>query len=219
MNKDPLRDSWASLGIAFNIKDDSNANPEQTIIETIKSGEFPGDRKMFELMMLWTLEYLDLIHVERIKSFLPELKPFELALMGGLATKCLKTGDFRWRAIVREVQIRLGKNSPRFDVGDDELYLKMKGIDEDFLSFGIRVAPVKPDNHKKLMRRDHVIKNNSWLKNRLLWGANLRADFITVFSLGLAKNAYQAAKLLSCSANASYRHWRNLEEARGLGIL
>ncbi|HAZ11563.1 MAG: hypothetical protein A2X86_21605 [Bdellovibrionales bacterium GWA2_49_15] len=215
---DSLRDKWASLGIAFNAPDEANANPEQTIIDTIKSGEFPSDRKMFELMLLWMSEYLQLIHVERLKYLLPSLTPFELALMGGIATKCVKNGDFRWRAIIREVQKKLGKNPPRFDAGDDELYLKLKGTDQDFLAFGIKVAPVKPDDHKKLMKRDHTIKKNAWLTNRLFLGPNLRADFITVFTLGIAKNAYQAAKILNCSPNASYRNWHDLEEAKGLGI-
>jgi hypothetical protein len=216
---DPLRDKWASLGIAFSQKTDLVANPEQTIIETIKSGEFPADRKLFSLMLLWLNEFVDLVHVERLKGLLGELAPFELAIMGGLATKCLKMGDFRWKAILNEVQKKLGKHPPKFDVGDDATYLKLKGVDADFEAFGIKVAPLKPEDHKKLVRRDEIIKNNPWLKNRLLMGSNLRADFITIFTLGLARNAYQAAKILNCSENASYRNWRSLEEARELGLV
>ncbi|OFZ26744.1 MAG: hypothetical protein A2381_17290 [Bdellovibrionales bacterium RIFOXYB1_FULL_37_110] len=220
MNKsdDSLRDSWASLGIAFNTKATDHANPEQTIIETIKSGEFPGDRKMFGLMLLWLENYMDLVHVERLKYLMKDLSPFQLALLGGIAKKCLSKGDLRFKTIIKEIEKRFGKNSPKFE-GDDELYLKLKGVDADFLCFGVKVAPMHADESKKLLKRDQVIKNNAWLRNRLVFGSNLRADFITVFTLGLAQNAYQASKLLSCSANASYRNWKDLEEARGLDFV
>ena len=221
MNKtsDHLRDNWASLGIAFNANASEAANPEETIIATIKSGEFPADRKMFSLMQLWLEEFGDLVHVERLKGQIKGLAPFELALMGGIASKCLKKGDTRWKTIVMEVHKKLGKHHPKFDHGDDETYLKIKGVDEDFAAFGVRVVPLVASDRKKLLRRDEIIKNNPWLKNRLLMGANLRADFITVFTLGLARNAYQAAKFLNCSLNASYRNWHALEEARELGLV
>jgi len=56
---------------------------------------------------------------------------------------------------------------------------------------------------KKLLKREEVFKNNTWLKNRLLFGANLRADCMTVYTLKLAHNPYQAAKILACSMNSS----------------
>ena len=155
MNKsdDSLRDSWASLGIAFNTKATDHANPEQTIIETIKSGEFPGDRKMFGLMLLWLENYMDLVHVERLKYLMKDLSPFQLALLGGIAKKCLSKGDLRFKTIIKEIEKRFGKNSPKFE-GDDELYLKLKGVDADFLCFGVKVAPMHADESKKLLKRD-----------------------------------------------------------------
>ncbi len=219
MSNDLLRDAWSSLGIAFNAKGATNANPEDVIIQTIKSKEFPNDRKIFELMLLWIEEYLEFIHVEKLKVSLKELNAFELALMGAVATKAFKLGDHRFKVIIREVHKKLGKKTLHFGEGDDELYLKLKGVDEDFLEFGIRVAPVKADDKKKLLKREQVFKNNAWLKNRLLFGANLRADFVTVYSLKLAQNPYQAAKILNCSTNASYRNWKTIEEANEIGLL
>ena len=55
--------------------------------------------------------------------------------------------------------------------------------------------------------------NNLWLRLRLLFGANLRADVATVLALDLAPTAYAAAKYLQCSQNAVYRNWQNLKEA------
>ena len=220
MSNDLLRDKWSSLGIAFSTTAKLNSNPELTIIETIKSHEFPTDKKMFSLMLLWLDEYLELVHVERLKNLLKDLNAYELALLGGIALKCLNKGDHRWKMIILLVQKKIGKKEIHFNDGnDDELLLKMKGTDPEFLKFGIRVAPLKSEDRKKLLRREVVLSQNAWLKNRLLFGPNLRADFITVFTLSLASNAYQAAKLLGCSMNASYRNWKSIDEASKLGFL
>lgn len=118
------------------------------------------------------------------------------------------------------MQKKIGKKEIHFNDGnDDELLLKIKGTDVDFLKFGIRVAPLKSEDHKKLLRREVVLSQNAWLENRLLLCPNLRADFITVFTLSLASNAYQAAKLLGYSMNASYRNWKSIVEASKLGFL
>lgn len=220
MSNDLLRDKWSSLGIAFSSTVKLNANPELTIIETITSHEFPSDKKIFSLMLLWLDEYLELVHVERLKNLLKGLNAYELALMGGIALKCLNKGDHRWKVIILLIQKKIGKKEIHFNEGnDDELLLKMKGTDAEFLKFGIRVAPLKSEDHKKLLRREVILGQNAWLKNRLLFGPNLRADFITVFTLSLASNAYQAAKILGCSMNASYRNWKSIDEASKLGFL
>jgi hypothetical protein len=220
MSNDLLRDKWSSLGIAFSTTAKLNANPELTIIETIKSHEFPSDKKMFSLMLLWLEEYLELVHVERLKNLLKDLSAYELALLGGIALKCLNKGDHRWKMIILLIQKKIGKKEIHFNDGnDDDLLLKMKGVDKEFLKFGIRVVPLKSEDHKKLLRREVVLGQNAWLKNRLLFGPNLRADFMTVFALSLASNAYQAAKLLGCSMNASYRNWKSIDEASKLGFL
>ena len=70
-----------------------------------------------------------------------------------------------------------------------------------------------PDDSEKLLARSKVIKGNVWIKNRLLFGTNTRADIATVKELELADTAYKAAKILSCSASAAYRNWNDLEEA------
>ncbi len=216
--EDALRDAWGSLGIAFNARAVKNANPEETIIATIKSGEFPQDKKMFSLMLLWMNEYHDMIHVERLKVRTADLVPFELATLGAIAKKMVVGGDHRFKSIVSTVEKKLGTKRPVFEHGDDEVYLKIKGVDEDFMALGIHVAPLLPENSKKLMDRCHILKNNEWLKNRLLFGPNLRADFVTVYNLKLATNAYKAAKFLGCSMNAAYRNWNDLLEARELAI-
>lgn len=171
-------------------------------------------------MFLWLDEYLELVHVERFKKLLKDLNAYELALLSEIALKCLKKGDHRWKMIILLVQKKIRKKEIHFNDGnDDELLLRIKGLDEELLKFGIRVVPFKSEDHKKLLKREVVLGQNAWLKNRLLFGPNLRADFITVYTLSLASNAYQAANLLGCSMNASYRNWKSIDEASKLGYL
>ncbi len=217
MSNDHLQKAWASLGIAFNSEGHLNYNPEKAIIDTVRSGEFPRDKKMFGLMLLWLQNYHNLVHVDRLKILLKELDSFQMGLMGGLATKCLKMGDFRWRTIIREVEKKLKKSATNFH-SDSDLFLELKGVDDDFALFGVRVIPVAADNQKKIMSREYILKHNTWLRSRLFLGVNLRADFFTIFSLGLAQNAYQAAKILNCSINTSYRNWSDLKESKELGL-
>ena len=97
-------------------------------------------------------------------------------------------------------------------ISDPEAFIKRRGLDEDFLKFGIRVTPIIEDDPKKILLRERAIKRNIWLRSRLLFGTNLRADIATVKSLKLADTAYGASKLLGCSINAAYRNWKDLEE-------
>jgi len=212
-NKNYLRDCWASLGIAFNSSEHKTCvDPETAIIELISSSEFPEDKKMMGLALLWLEHFSKLVHVERLKILTKNLGAFELALLGSIARKCVSFGDYRWRMIEKIAQAK-NSGKPVFSIGDSETFIKMRGLDEDFAVFGIRVGPVCPDNSKKLLNRQAVISRNTWLKNRLLFGSNVRADIATLISLKRAETGYAAAKILGCSPNAAYRNWKDLEEA------
>lgn len=211
-NRDLLRDSWASLGIAFNVSSKACVDPETALVELVSSGEFPEDKKMMGLALLWLKHFSKLVHVERLKALAKDLGALELALLGAISKKCVAYGDFRFRTIENLARKKIS-GSPKFAVGDSETFIKMRGLDPDFASFGIRVAPIRTDDEKKLLRREAILKRNLWLKNRVLFGANLRADIATVISLKRAESGYAAAKILKCSPNAAYRNWKDLKEA------
>ena len=209
--KDHLRDVWASLGIAFNNRTQIQTDPESALIALVQSDEFPEDKKMMSLAMLWLTHYSKLVHVERLKTLAKKLRSFELALLGGIASKCVSNGDHRFKIIVRLAEHSLKKK--KFEMGDSETFIQMRGLDLDFAKFGIRIAPILPEAEKKLLTRAEIIRRNDWLKYRLLFGANMRADIAAVISLKLADTGYAAAKLLSCAPNTAYRNWNDLEEA------
>jgi hypothetical protein len=134
-----------------------------------------------------------------------------LAVLGALSLKCVGFGDHRWRVLASLVTKILGNRKP--GLVDDMDFINAHGTDADFLKFGIRVMPIEPDEPKKLLVRKKVIRMNIWLRSRLLFGSNLRADIAAVMSLKSADTAYAAAKILGCSMNAAYRNWNDLTEA------
>lgn len=212
ISSDHLRDAWASLGIAFNTQTEMNPiDPESALIALVQSKEFPEDKKMLSLALLWLKHYSKLVHVERLKTLAKKLLPSELAILGGIASKCVASGDYRFKIIARLAEQNLKKKN--FAIGDSETFIQMRGLDADFANFGIRIAPISPDTEKKLHSRGEILKRNHWLKYRLLFGANMRADIAAVISLKLADTGYAAAKLLNCAPNTAYRNWNDLEEA------
>ena len=96
-NKDILRDNWASLGIAFNAGSKNCVDPETALIALVSSLEFPEDKKMMGLALLWLKHFSKLVHVERLKTLAKNLGALELALLGAIAKKCVSYGDFRFR--------------------------------------------------------------------------------------------------------------------------
>jgi hypothetical protein len=207
---DSLRDAWRSLGIAFHHPTKKKSDPETALIELVRAKEFPDDKKMLGLVLLWLSHYSNLVHIERLKTLAKDLLPFELAILGAIASKCLKAGDHRWKTIIKIAKEKNGKQ--QFEQGDSATFINMRGLDKDFAQFGVRIAPVSPDSEKKLRTRQEILKHNDWLKLRVLFGTNMRADIATVIALGLASTAYGAAKLLRCSPNTAYRNWNDLEE-------
>jgi hypothetical protein len=207
---DSLRDAWRSLGIAFHHPTKIKSDPESALIELVRAKEFPEDKKMLGLALLWLSHYSNLVHIERLKTLAKDLLPLELAVLGAIASKCVKNGDHRWKTLTKMANEK--NQGQQFEQGDSETFIKMRGLDKEFAQFGVNVAPTLPDDEKKLRPRHEILKHNDWLKSRVLFGTNMRADIATVISLNLAQTAYAAAKLLRCAPNTAYRNWNDLEE-------
>lgn len=208
---DLLRDSWASLGVNFTKMSAKDFSPEEALIMLVQSNEFPEDKKMMSLALGWLKNYSTLVHVERLKNMSKDLSPFEMALLGGIASKCVANGDFRWKKI-ESLALARSKKYKRDFPGDDDFLLNTKGKDKEFSKYKVFVATIDTENEKKFYRRERIVSQNKWLKLRVLFGANLRADVATVLCLGLASTAYAAAKYLYCSQSAVYRNWQDLKD-------
>jgi len=208
---DVIRDQWASLGVAFAFGSRTQCDPETALINFVNSSEFPEDKKMMSIVLLWLKKYSSFVHIEKLKTPAKNLSGDALLLLGAIAVKCINFGDHRWKSI--EKLARTKSKSYTSILRDSDALINRNGLDADFLKFGIRVIPITPEDKKKLIKREQIFKMNSWLRQRLLFGTNLRADIATAIQLKLSDTAYGAAKLLGCSMNAAYRNWKDLTEA------
>src|SRR5581483_10403272 len=100
----------------YNESDTRNADPEATLLQTLK--DFKDRRKMLRLVLAWLAEFGDLVHVERIKPLARDLSTIELAWLGGLSSAQVENGDLRWKMILRYVESKLGNPSPHFELSD-----------------------------------------------------------------------------------------------------
>lgn len=203
---------WASLGVTFFAEStEIPTSPEEGIIAFVRSGEFPKDKTMMPLVLGWLKEYSRLVHVERLRNLSDDLSDFEMAVLGVLAKKCVGQKDLRWGTIVKKAKEKI--DGKKFVDGDSDTFLAVKGSDPDFAEFGLKMAPMNIENvEKKLRPRNFLVKNNVWIKNRILFGANVRADIATIRELRLAETAYRASQIAACSTKAAYNSWADLEE-------
>jgi hypothetical protein len=210
---DLLRDAWENLGIAFavNKSKTKNADPEKTLLASLN--EFGEDRKLLKLVLAWLVEFGDLVHIERVKALAANLSTKELAWLGGIAA--LQKGDRRWSTVVEFVRKKLGRYPPIHQVSQlDLLQAERSGADQTFLSFGLKIPIVEAADVKKVRVRADALEDNLWLRLRMLFGTNWRADVAAVMVLKTAETSYQAAKILHCSGEAAYRNWNSLTEGR-----
>ncbi len=220
MNYDKLRDQWKAMGAAFEAgRIGFVDSPEEIILATVTDPEFPRNKQMIRLMLGWLAIYRELIHVERLKTINELFDPHALAILGGIAEKQVKEGDHRWKVIRKQVVERLRGKSLEDAPADPDIQIERKGNDPDFANFGLKVYKTTAEEPRKFRSREYVLSRNTWLKNRLLFGPNLRADVATLMELKLVNNANQAAKKLGCSRDGAYRNWKALEEAGWPGIL
>lgn len=209
-----LQDELAALGIAFVTEDKAlslEPDPERTFLKSIS--EWNTERKTLKLLLAWMDSYGDLFHVERLRSLAESLSAVELAWLGGFASYQVSQKDLRWQAIEKYCVSRLGKPMPQFATSNlDVLQSERKGRDPHFEKFGLILPLIEPSDPKKIYVREATIKRNAWLRLRLLFGSNFRADMAYLFLRQKVANAFQAEKLLGCSRETAYRLWKVFQE-------
>ena len=214
-----LRDQWANLGIAFAAGSRiRHADPETTLLRTLS--QFHEDRKLLRLVFTWLNEFGHLIHVERLKSLAKNLEKMEFAWLGMIADHmCEELGDLRFKTLRDLARKQLGDKPELFeDTSLQKLHYEKEisrpNAKPVGIAYGLRVtrADIAGDT-RKLADLKSTINGNLWLRMRLLFGCNWRADVATVMLLELAANYYQARKVLGCSIETAHRNWKSLKEA------
>jgi len=173
MNKDELRDLWKSLGVAFEVGEIKFlVPPEEIILATISSPEFPENKQMIRLMLGWLRLYKEFVHLERLKALAPKSNAYALAVLGGVAQKQAEQGDHRWKTIAKVVKKVLAESPLANPPADPQIQIERKGMDADFNDFGLRIVATEGEAPRKYRSRQFILQQNPWLKNRLFFGTN-----------------------------------------------
>jgi hypothetical protein len=222
MNNSPtfeqLKPDLISMGFAFYGESSPDAaDPERTILRIVQLAE--RERKTFLMLLAWLEKVRELVHVERLKTLSRELDPTFMPVLGAVALKQFRAGDRRFSSIVTLAHQTSDGRSSDLAFEADPYSTSKRGLDQEFLEFGIRTPLIAPSDEKKILTWDGILHKNAWLRMRALMGANFRADMAYVMTAKRAKNPYQAAKLLSCNMETAWRLWRTLEQAPDLAKL
>ncbi len=173
------------------------------------------DIKTLKLVLSWLQNYEDLLHLERLKALLKIAPMTTKAWLGGIA----QFGSAkRWAPIIRDLEGIQLKEVEKNEFTN--LQIKRLGADPNFKKYGIKIPIIDLTGlEKKLLSREHVLENHFWLRLRVLFGANWRADIAWQMYLDPNQTPYQVAKTLGCNAETAYRNWKALELANAKEFL
>ena len=207
-----------SLGCAFNVKSPLvPVDPENYIIEILRFYWEYNDI-FFMIYSLLENRISHLIHVERLANLVEKayIKPDEKILLIALCNKLAEKGDHRFKLISKKFYKKgLQMRKPPKNECSAHL-IKMWGTETSLLPFGVKVRSFYKVSEKKLFNLEEIYKRNIWLKLRAMIGSNYRADIIYLKSTGMAKTAYQAAKIAGCNTSTATRIWKSVESVPNL---
>jgi hypothetical protein len=201
-----------SLGFAFQGKLPKQASdPEKTIIQILPA--FFEDRKLFRMLLTWLDIVSDLIHIERLIPLATNLDASSKIVLAAISLK-LQKRDRRWRIVHQKLEKEIQKDTlivpPEYR---DQYLISKYGVDEEFRKMGVRIAKILPEDEKKILSLQGVLKANEWLRLRALMGPNFRADIAFLFLSELVSGPAEASRYLGCARDTAYRNWRALEAA------
>ena len=105
-----LKPALISLGFAYvGEPSKSSPDPEKTLISAL--GLFHEDQKLYRMLLAWMERFGDLIHVERLVTYLKDMPPNERLILGVTALKLFNAGDTRFKSLFE----RIRKEKQKYD--------------------------------------------------------------------------------------------------------
>ncbi len=201
----------ASIGI--NISTNNALYPFTDIEKTIllSANEIPREKRFLGLLLSWIKNHGEHINIERLKKLNRGETPW-LSLLAFYAVSC---GQKRWNILAL-------KASKKYAIGDFDLAearINIKGQEEWAENTGFLISKGSISiNDKFVINPFQLAKVNLHYRNKLIYGANWRADIITAIQAG-ASNAFQASKISSASYEPAHRTFQDLKIAGTLDLL
>lgn len=204
---------WRSLGIMFAQSYNKYTDPEKTILDSL--AVILADAKMLYLIANWFKQRADVIHVERLQSLMKTsaLAYEQLMALGGL-TQYASDAGFKLDPVLRYVKSKYKKG--RSVETSEHIALPVQigqaSADPAFKRYGL-IVPEIVEHSSKIADLKLITQTNTWIRNRIFFGCNWRADIYTELSRRKKErtSTYRLAKDLGCSNETALRIRKNFE--------
>jgi hypothetical protein len=200
------------IGIFFNTAQSTSTlqTPEETLVNV--ASILKSDYLTLQLVYTWIKTNHTLIHAEALAKQL-EVKKIEIIDRAFLAALLVSSNDRRL--------ISITKNIPKCKSSLNSLISKhlrlaaemgQVNYDQHFLSFGLKINQLAVEDSKKFIPREIMLKQNSFLYCRALFGSNWRADVAALLTFKPLANPTEIASILGCSYETAHRNSNELKE-------
>jgi len=210
---DDLLPRWRSIGITFARNPIKYTDPEKTILDSLLA--ILTDAKMLYLIGSWFKKLGGVIHTERLLSLAKArgLSYDEWMALGALAAYACEAGH-RMDAIVRYAKRKVQKGHTVATSEHIALPVTMGQClpEPTFKAFGI-IVPTMIEQEAKIVDLSLAVKTSAWIRNRIFFGCNWRADIYTALGQKRKERAstYRIAKDLGCSNETALRIRKSFE--------
>lgn len=161
---------------------------ESTIIDCLES----NDGRLIGLIFSWLRIHKDRVVVEKLLKYQRERPSIALSALGVYA---FSLGSHRFKKLIFPPK----KPTYLFDNKANRALGDLKGLEPIYKEHKILIPTDSIRvRDKDVMSPEILVKSNKQYKNRLLYGANWRADIITAIQMNLG-TPYRISKIIDCS--------------------
>jgi hypothetical protein len=222
VNERSLEKKWRTLGISYRFRDESSDIfylPEDILIASCNYDSIKENKTFISHLLMWVADYNKLIHVDLIKKKFQNLTPLGVVILWRVI-KEIQDHEFdsRWNVILKMCEQSMNDNDLSNLSLSRDSKRGFKGEDSHLSTLGVYSIPLTPTHKKKIYKRERVLGSNIWLRNRVLFGTNLRADIFTIIENEICSSPYQCSKYLDISLKTAYQHWNSIKEFQSLEI-
>ena len=212
MGNSSLNQKLSYIGVRIvNSKDNDSKSEWIDIEETIYDATFEveNDSRLFLLLCSWVKIHGNYVVIEK---FLKLQKKRESKWLIALAIFASSEGSHKWKRLIKKVD---GQNS--LSTAKAALQsISYKGEVGVFSKYGFLIAKGSIRTRESdVATPKRLIKENQQYKNRLIFGANWRADIITAIQKGY-ENPYRITKAIGCSYPSAYNVFKDYNFASGV---
>lgn len=215
-----LDEKLASIGVMVSASrlspaDIQRADIEETLVESAVDLGRGGDLKLLGPVLSWVAVHGSAVIIEKLVKMLRGRLDSgdDIEFVGLFAAMALEHGHKRWSIIAERFAPDLARPRPVGPVDLNESLLRLKGEEGWSKGSGFLVPKGSAAiNQKWVLSRSALAKQHRQYRNRLIYGAQWRADIVTAYELG-ARTPAEASRVSGASYEPCHRVKSELEAA------